>query len=112
MILHVHVHDDAVGRGARLVGDADPLEVAEIVEAALGPVDENLVVGVALAHVELAADDVVAGPAVPADVDALDIDARPFLDHVAELDRAGRRIAGADGADLREGIAAASHLAS
>ncbi len=56
LILDVDVDDDAVGRGARLVGDADVLEVAEIVEAAFGAVDQHLVVGVAFAEIELATD--------------------------------------------------------
>ncbi len=74
-------HDhDAVGRGARLVRDANALEEAEVVEAAFGPVDEDVIVGVAFAQVELAADDVVARAGVAANVDALDVDARAFLD--------------------------------
>ena len=111
LILDIHVHDDAVRRRAGLVGDPHPLEVAEIVEATLGAVDENLVVGVALADVELAADDVVTGAGVAANVDPLDVDARPLLDDVAEVDRcwvAGSRAP--TGRTCANGIAAASHL--
>ena len=84
------------------------LEIAEIVEAALGAVDEHPVVGVAFAEIELAADDVIAGAGVAAHVDPLDIDARSVLDHVAEVDRLGRGIARADRTDLREGVAFAA----
>ena len=100
----------AVGRGTRLVGDADRLEIAEIVEAALGAIDEHLVVGVAFAEIEFAADDVVAGAGVAAHVDALDIDARSFLDHVAEVDGLGRGIAGADRTNLGERVAVAGRI--
>ena len=110
LILDVDVDDHAVRRRARLVRDADLLEVAEIVQPALGAIDEHLVVGVALADIELAADDVVARAGVAADVDALDVDARAFLDHIADVDGAGRRIAHAGRANLGEGIAAPGHL--
>ncbi len=110
MILDIDVHDDAVRRRTGLVGDPHPLEIPEIVEATLGAVDENLVVGVALAHVELAADHVVTGARVAANLDPLDVDVRPLFDDVAEVDGLSSGVAGPDGADQRERIAPASHL--
>ena len=110
LVLDVDVDDHPVRRRARLVRDAHLLEVAEVVEPALGAVDQHLVVGVAFADIELAADDVVARAGVAADVDALDVDARAFLDDIAEVDGAGRRIAHAGRADLGEGVAAPGHL--
>ena len=47
--------------------------------------------GIALGQAELAADDAVLGAGVAADVDALDIDARPLADLEGQVDRAARR---------------------
>jgi hypothetical protein len=42
LVLDVDIDDDTIGRGARLVGDPDLVEEAEIVQAALGPIDQTL----------------------------------------------------------------------
>ena len=93
LIFNVDVHDDAVRSRSRLVRDANTLEEAQIVQAALRLVHQDLIVRIALAHVELAANDIVACTGVTAHVDALDVDARAFLDDVHDADRAGGRIA-------------------
>ena len=87
LVLDLHRDDDAVGGRPLRVGDLDLLEEPEAVQAALGLVDQHLVVGVALAELELAADDVVAGAGVALDDDALDVDARALVD--GEGDRHG-----------------------
>ena len=48
LILDDHVDDDLVGRRARLGRDVHRLEEAEIAKLALGPVDQDAVVGIAL----------------------------------------------------------------
>ena len=50
--------------------------------AFLAATDQNLVEGIALGQVELAADHIVAGTGVAADLDALDIGARAFVDQI------------------------------
>src|SRR5215207_3673924 len=110
LVFDLDVDDDAVGRGAGLVRDPDLLEIAEVVETALGAVHQHLVVGIALTDIELAADYVVARPGVAADVDALDVDVRPLLDDVAERDGLGRGVAMTDRAHLRKGVSAAGEI--
>ena len=77
---HLHVEDDAVGRRAGPALDVDGLEEAQALQALLGPVDHQRIVGVAFGQAELAPDDVVLGARVADDVDALDVDARAFVD--------------------------------
>ena len=107
LILDLHVDHDAIGRGARLVGDANLLEIAEVVEATLGAIDQDAVVGVAFADLELAAHDIVARAGIATHVDALDIDARPFVDDEVDADGLGGGVAVAARTNLREGVAAA-----
>ena len=56
------------------------LKKAERANGELRAVDQGAVVGVALGHIELSADDVVERRGVADDVDAVDVDARTFLD--------------------------------
>ncbi len=72
----VHVEDYAVGRRTRPALDVHRLEEAQHLQATLGLVDHQRVVGIALGQAELPADHVVVGAQVAADVDALDVDAR------------------------------------
>ena len=65
VLLHVDVDDDAVGRGARLRGELDRLEIANRLQSAFGALDQRGIVGVAFAEIELAADHFVARLAVP-----------------------------------------------
>ena len=71
----------------------------------LGAVDQDAVVGVALGHLQLAADDVVQGAGVADDVDALDVDARAFADLEVDVDGAGLAVGRVARADVDEGEA-------
>ena len=50
------------------------LEVAKAVEASLGALDQHVVIGIALADIEFATNDIVAGAGIPNDVNAFDVD--------------------------------------
>ena len=60
--------------------DLHGLEEAKRTQALAGRFDQQAVKGVALGQAELAPDDVVLGAEIADDVDALDIDARAFVD--------------------------------
>ena len=65
-LLHqLDIEDHAIGRGARTALDLDRLEEAQALEALLGPIDHQRIVGVAFRQAELAADDVVRVRALP-----------------------------------------------
>src|SRR5262249_3351126 len=110
LLFDVDIDDDAVGRRARFVGDADGLEVVEVLQPSLAAIDEHTVVGVALGEVEFAANDVVPGAGVAADIDALDIGAGALVEHVGDVDDARLQVAVAARTHLGEGIAALGHL--
>ena len=63
------------------------LKKFEILDAPLGAIDQRAVVGIAFGDIELAPDDIIAGARVAADVDALDVGARAFVDDVDDADR-------------------------
>ena len=65
----------------------DLLEEVEVLDALLGAVQLRGVERVALDEPELAADHLVERAQIAGDVDALDIDPRPFLDVVGDVDR-------------------------
>ena len=77
---HIDVENDAIRRRTRPALDVDGLEEAQPLQALLGLVDHQRIVGVAFRQPELAADDVIARAQVADDVDALDVDARTFVD--------------------------------
>ena len=83
------------------VRDVDLLEVAETVQPALGPLDHRVVVGVAFADVELAANDVVARARVADDVDPLDVDLRTVVDGEAAARSCGSPCRGRHAGELR-----------
>ena len=83
---------------ARVVGDVDLLEEAEIVEALLGKPELRGVERVALRQAKLAPDNAIQSAHVPVEVDALDIDPRPFLDLEGDVNGARIGMAG----DARE----------
>ena len=81
------------------------LEIAEPVQAAFAALDQGVVVGVAFADVEFAANDVIARARVADDVDAFDIDLRAVVDGEGERDLVRRFVALAVRAHIREGVA-------
>ena len=103
-------HDNPIGSRARLVGDFHLFEEAEIVEPPLGAIDQHLVVGIALADVELAANNVITRSRVAANVDAFDIDPWTFVDDEDDLDSSCRWIAVAPRMHLRKDVAAPAKL--
>ena len=105
LFFNIDVDDDTIGRRARLIGDLDGLEIVEVLQAALGAVDQRAVIGITLAEIEFAADHIVAGARVAADVDALDIGARAFLDDKRQIDGLGLEVAVAARPHSGKGIA-------
>src|SRR5262249_46653167 len=87
LLLHVDVADDAVRRRSLLIVDLDTLEVVEVLEASLRPIDQRAVVGVAFADVELATDDVFARAGIAANVDSLDVGPLPLVDQQCDRNR-------------------------
>ena len=112
LVLDVDDDDHAVRRRARAVRDVDLLEVAETVQTAFGPLDQRMVVGVAFADIELAADDVVAGACVADDVDPLDIDLGAVIHGVLQRDGMVVGVALAVRPDFGEGVALARDVAA
>src|SRR5260221_10718587 len=88
------------GRGR----DVDLLEEAEVAQALLAAPHLGGAEGVALGETELAADHLVEGARVAGDVDALDINARAFLDVEGDVDREIVLVAPDIGPDLDEGV--------
>ena len=68
------------------VDDLHALEISEVLQASLGPIDERAIVGVALRQVELAPDHVIARARIAAHIDPLDVGALPLLDAEDEVD--------------------------
>ena len=66
--------------------------------------DQEAVKGVALGQAELAADDVILGTEIADDVDALDIDARAFVDDEDDIHDVVRLVAIEAGLDLAESV--------
>ena len=108
--LDVDIDDDPVGCRARLVGDLYRLEIVQVLQPALGAVDQRAIIGIALADIEFAADHVVAGAGIAENIDALDIGARAFLDHENEIDDLLLKVAVAARTHTREGVAVLGRL--
>ena len=86
------------------------LEVVEVLQPPFGAIDQRAVIGVALGDIELAPDDIVARARVAADVDALDVGVRTFLDDESQIDLVAFEIAIAARPHDRERIAALGDL--
>ena len=71
---------DAVGRGAFLGGDVDALEVTERGDELFGGLELGLAEEAAFGDLHFAADDLVAGLGVAADLDAIEVDGRSAPD--------------------------------
>ncbi len=82
------------------------LEEIEVLQAALGTIDQRPIVRVALGQIEFAADHIVTGAGVAAYADAFDVGSRTLVD--GECDRNGMRLEIAIAARThdREGVAA------
>ena len=93
LLLDVDIDDDAIGRRARLGGDLDVFEEGQVLQAPFGAADQSPIVRIAFREVELAPDHVVARAGVAADVDLLDVDARPVVDREDEIDSPGLVVA-------------------
>src|SRR5262249_31172596 len=83
----------------------DRLEEAEVLQALLGLVDHQRIIGIALREPELAADYVVARAQVADDIDALDVDAGAFIDEIGDVDDVRAGLARRARAHAREGKA-------
>ena len=81
---------------------------AETLKALLGAINEQRVIGIAFGKPELAADHVILGAFVAIDVDALDINARAFIDDVRNRNGMARGVRRRARADPRKGVAALS----
>ena len=73
-------------------------------EPALGAVDQHAIIGVAFAEFEFAPDDIFARAIVAANIDPLDIDTRPFIEHEANSHGLIGHITFAARPRLREGV--------
>src|SRR5690606_38419337 len=104
------IDDDAIRRRAGLGRDPDALEIAEILQPALSPVDQRVVIRIALIEVEFAADHIVARARIAGDVDAFDIDARALLHRKNQIDAARTEVTITARMNLGEGVAALGQL--
>ena len=111
LIFNVNHNDNAVRRGARLVGDADALEEPKIVQPTLGAIHQYAVIGVAFAKIELATDHVVTRAGVAANGNALDVNARTLFDDEGERNSLRRRITLTTRTRSREGVTLARDFA-
>ena len=103
LLFDVDVDHHPVGRRAGLVGDLHGLEEIEILEPPLGAIDQGAIVGIAFGDIELAADHVVARARVAADIDALDVGARAFIDDEGDVDAVVLRLRSPRGRTVANG---------
>ena len=105
LLLDIHHHVHLVFVEGGLGGDGDLLEVAEPVELLGGGADRLGIETAALLHLQVTADDVVAGPVVAGDLHPVEMDKRPLLDLEADVHAlAGIRLAHL-GVHLGKGVA-------
>src|ERR1700722_3737539 len=87
------------------------LEVAKAVEASLGALDQHVIIRIALADIEFATNDIVAGAGIPDDVNAFDVDFWTVVDREGKRDRVIRRVALAVRPRLRESVTLPGNVA-
>ena len=92
LLFDIDIDDHAVRRRTGLIGDPYRLEKAEVLQPSFCTIDQRPVIGIALAEIEFAADHVIARSRIAADIDALDIGSRTFLDDESNIDRPGFEI--------------------
>ena len=90
--MNLDIKDHTVLSRARAAIHFGTLEQTQRVQALFGAIDHQGVVGIALRQAELAANNVILGPLVADNVDALDVDPRTFIDDVRNADRPARHI--------------------
>src|SRR5262249_12811174 len=95
--------NDSIRSRARLGRYLHGLEIREILQTPLGPIDERAIVGITFRQVEFAPDHIIARTRVPANVDPFDVGALSFRDGEEEIDRSRWRIARRAWAHRREG---------
>ncbi len=78
LFFHHHVEHDAVGSRARMPLDIDIFEDAEPLQALLGAIDHQRIVGIAFREPEFAPDHIILGARIADDVDAIDVNLRTF----------------------------------
>src|SRR5262249_7194324 len=93
LFLDVDVDNDSIGSRARFGRYLHGLEIREILQTPLGPIDERAIVGITFRQVEFAPDHIIPRARVPANVDPFDVGALSFRDGEEEIDRSRLRIA-------------------
>ena len=79
-LFEIDHQNHAIARGSRLGRDLHALEEIEVLQAALGAIDQRAVVRIALGNIEFAANHVIPGAGIAAHIDALDVGPRPLVD--------------------------------
>ena len=105
LLFEVDVENDSIGSRAGFGRYLDGLEIREVLQAPLGPIDERAIVGITLRNVEFASDHVVARTGIAADIDSFDVDALSLRDGEDEIDRPRLCVARRAWAHCREGKA-------
>ncbi len=105
-LLEIHDENHAVARRTGLGGDFHALEEIQVLQPALGTIDQRPVVGIAFRNIELAPDHIVPGAGIAAHIDALDIGSRAFRDGKYDRNRMFLEVAVATRADDRKRVTA------
>ena len=93
LFLDIDVDHDAIRRRTGLVCDLHGFEKAETFDPALGAIDQGAIVGVAFGNIELAPDHILPGARIAANIDALDIGPRAFIQEKDDADGTVLRVA-------------------
>src|SRR6516164_2803578 len=105
LLLDIDVDNDSIGSRTGFGRYSHGLEIREILQTPLGPIDKRAIVGITFRKVELAPDYIIARARIPADVDPFDVGALPFRDSEDEIDRSRLCVARRAWAHRREGKA-------
>ena len=105
LFLDIDIEDDLVRRRTGGRGNIDPGEIAKSVDIVAAPDHHGAVERVAFSKIKLTTNDEVARLDVAGDVDALDIDARTFVDQIGDVEGIGRCVAIQASPDVGEGVA-------
>src|SRR5262249_1115876 len=105
LFLDVDVDNDAIGSRARFGRYLHGLEIREILQTPLGPIDERAIVSITFRQVEFAPNHIIARTRVPANVDPFDVAPLFFRGGEEEIDRSRLCVARRAWAHRREGKA-------